>query len=79
MTNIEIRHRENMSTLLLVDGHKIASVCDPTYEPLLTNAALLREQLDIAVFILENLPGVRIDTLGMRRILQTSKTETGDD
>lgn len=72
MTEITIHQRENMATLLLVDGHAIAKVSDPRYESLLANAAELQSQLAIAVFVLENIPDVNIDTGGMRKTLEDS-------
>jgi hypothetical protein len=62
-----------MATLLLVDGHAIAKVSDPRYESLLANAAILREQLEIATFIIDHLPDVNIDTSGMHRVLEETK------
>lgn len=72
MTNLELRPRENMSTLLLDQDHIIAKIQDPRYEGLLENAALLREHLSVCVFILDNLAGISIDTAGMKRVLEDS-------
>lgn len=73
MIEISLRVRDNMSSLLLVDGHPIAKVSDPRYESLLANAAILREQLEISMFIIDNLPDVSIDTSAMHRVLEETK------
>ena len=75
MIEISIHARENMATLLLVDGHAIAKVSDPRYERLLANAAELQQNLAVAVFILDNLSGISIDTVGMHRALEDSGYE----
>jgi len=72
LIDIIVHTRENMATLLLVEGHPIAKVSDPRYESLLANAAELQSQLAIAVFVLENIPDVDIDTNGMRKTLEDS-------
>lgn len=75
MITIAVHQRENMSTILSIDGHPIAKVSDPRYESLLANAAELQSQLAIAVFILESLPDVNIDVSGMKRTLEDSGYE----
>jgi len=75
MIEIVTHVRENMPTLLLVDGHLIAKVSDPRYESLLANAAELQQNLAVAVFILDNLSGISIDTVGMHRALEDSGYE----
>lgn len=75
MTNLTIRVRENMSTLLLDHDRIIGTIKDPLYENLLVEAGRLREQLDTLVFIVDNLSGVSIDTLEAHRVLEDSRME----
>jgi hypothetical protein len=64
-----------MSTLLIDQGVVIATIKDPRYEGLLGSAATLRQQLDYLVFVVDNLPGVSIDTLEAHRVLNESRME----
>lgn len=77
LTDLKLRPRENMPTLLLDNDVIIGTVKLPEYENLLVNAGLLKEQLSLAVFIIDLLPGVSIDTRGMKRVLEATKT--GDE
>lgn len=48
----------------------VCIVRNERYTPLLTHADDLRAQLLVAVTILENLPGVSVDTAEMNRVLE---------
>lgn len=72
LINIETRKRIGMSTILKSDSKTIAVIKDEDFTALLGSAALLRQELSIAVFILENLPHLSIDTAGMKRALEES-------
>lgn len=61
-----------MPSILKAGALTIAVVKVPTYAPLLAEAGRLQEQLAIALLILENLPGVSIETSSMRRVLEDS-------
>ena len=75
MLNFSLRERENMPTLLLDQGIVIGTIKDPRYENLLSQAAQLRIQLDYLTFIVDNLPGVSIDTQAAHMTLEDSKIE----
>lgn len=78
LTDLKLRPRENMPTLLLNGDSVIGTIKHPEYENLLVNAGLLKEQLSLAVFIIDHLPGVSIDTLGMKRVLEATNPEGGE-
>jgi hypothetical protein len=75
MTDFSIRYRKGMPAILKDGPQTIAVIKDEAYANLLGAAAKLREQLDAAVFILDNIPGISIDTLQMHRVLAESKVE----
>lgn len=75
LTDFNIRTRENMPSILKDGDHTVAIIKDESYTNLLCEAGRLREQLEIAALILDNLPGASIDTSGMRRVLADSKVE----
>ncbi len=70
-----LRPRENMPSILKDGDKTIAIIKDEAYSNLLSSAAVLRSQLDLAVLILDNLPGVSIDTKEMHRVLNESRME----
>lgn len=75
MTDFNLRHRENMSTILKDGDITVAVIKHDSYSPLLLEAARLREQLEIATFVLDQLPDVHIDTGAMHEVLKASDWE----
>jgi hypothetical protein len=74
-TDFKLRYREGMSSLLRDGDQTVAVIHDPRYEQLLLWSARLREQLGAAIFVLDNLPDVQIDTTGMHEVLMASGWE----
>lgn len=72
-TELNLRIRENMPTLICDQDRIIGTVKDPVYEGLFLQAARLREMLDAAVFILDNVPDVDFNTDEMHDVLNASK------
>lgn len=72
LTNLNVREREGMNPILRDCIHTVAVIKDPEYTDLLIEAGRLQEQLAIAVLILDNLPGLSIDTLTMKLVLKQS-------
>lgn len=75
LTDLHVRARQNMPSILKDGDKTIAIIKDEAYSNLLSSAAVLRSQLDLAVLILDNLPGISIDTKEMHRVLNESRME----
>jgi len=72
---LSLRVRENMPSLLCDQDRIIGTIKDPRYEGLFLQSARLREMLDAAVFLLDNLSDLDVDTQEMHMVLDASKVE----
>lgn len=72
---LNIRYREGMPPLLRDLEGIVAVIKDDRYIGLLGQAANLREQLSIAAYLLENLPGITVNTSDMREVLEKARVE----
>lgn len=70
MRNLTLLQSSERATGLLADGRLIATIYNPEYENLLVSAENLKLQLEVAIFILENLPDVNIDVSGMKTTVE---------